>query len=269
MKLFAHLAFFGILASAATAAPKEETFSLKTRTGKSYESCRVLKVYPDGVAFAHSNGVAKIQFTDLGREQQQRFGYDAEKAAAFAAREREQRVVVEAEAEKRRQTEWAHNEARARWGTQGAIAAEERLYGQIASENSRVTGQGINVQLENPRDLGTPVSYVDRNGTQTTRIYSGQTYIHPSLISNYGTSGYPYGYVYGRGYGYGYGGQPGCGRPPGCPEPPRWQPNPRQVGGRTTGTGIIVQTPSLRPAPVPRTPSFGGGNSTIIQVPSR
>lgn len=63
---------------------------LKTIDGKEYKHVTVNRVEPDGIIITHRSGVAKIPFTELPEDVQERFGYDAskveaEKAAARAA----------------------------------------------------------------------------------------------------------------------------------------------------------------------------------------
>ena len=58
-------------------------FSLKTERGKSYRGCKVRKVDPDGLTVSHSQGIAKIAFTELSEAVQKRHGYDKEKSEAF------------------------------------------------------------------------------------------------------------------------------------------------------------------------------------------
>jgi hypothetical protein len=79
-----------------------EQFTLKTLTGTTYENCRVLKVDPDGLLFAHSNGAAKIPFSNLGEEWRTKFNFSAEKAEAFVTEHFEaERKAAEAQALRR------------------------------------------------------------------------------------------------------------------------------------------------------------------------
>jgi hypothetical protein len=58
---------------------------LTTLDGKEYKRVTVNRVEADGIVIAHSTGVAKIPFTELPKEVQQRFGYDAAKIEAESA----------------------------------------------------------------------------------------------------------------------------------------------------------------------------------------
>lgn len=76
-------------------AGEEANFSLKTELGKSYVGCKVLKVDPDGLTVSHSQGIAKIAFTELSQAVQKKHGYDKGKSDAFIKKHTEvvRRVV--------------------------------------------------------------------------------------------------------------------------------------------------------------------------------
>ena len=57
----------------------------KTVDGKEYKNATVSRVEPDGIALATSSGISKVYFTELPKEVQERFHYDAEKATAYSA----------------------------------------------------------------------------------------------------------------------------------------------------------------------------------------
>src|SRR5438128_8909142 len=63
----------------------------KTIDGKEYKNVTVKRVEPDGLVLATSSGISKVYFTELPKEVQQRFNYDAEKAAAQEATARNSR----------------------------------------------------------------------------------------------------------------------------------------------------------------------------------
>ncbi len=56
-----------------------------TTSGKVYQNCRIFKIDPDGVLFAHSLGSAKILYRDMSDSVRQQLGYDSTKAAEYAA----------------------------------------------------------------------------------------------------------------------------------------------------------------------------------------
>jgi hypothetical protein len=57
----------------------------KTINGKEYKNAKVSRVEPDGIVLATSSGISKVYFTELQKEVQQRFHYDAAQAAQFTA----------------------------------------------------------------------------------------------------------------------------------------------------------------------------------------
>jgi len=56
-----------------------------------YKNVTVKRVEPDGIVLTSSSGVSKVYFTELPKEIQQRFNYDAEKASAQEATARSSR----------------------------------------------------------------------------------------------------------------------------------------------------------------------------------
>jgi hypothetical protein len=57
----------------------------KTIDGKEYKNATVNRVEPDGVIVKTKSGIAKVYFTELPKDVQQRFGYDADRAREYAA----------------------------------------------------------------------------------------------------------------------------------------------------------------------------------------
>jgi thioredoxin 1 len=57
----------------------------KTTTGQVYENASLNRVEPDGVVLVTDSGVAKVYFTELPRDVQERFHYDPAAAAAYSA----------------------------------------------------------------------------------------------------------------------------------------------------------------------------------------
>lgn len=80
----------------------EASFSFQTESGKSYRGCKVLKVDPDGLTFSHSQGIAKIAFTELSEEMQKQHGYDKEKSDEFIKKHTEivRKVVLSRRSQK-------------------------------------------------------------------------------------------------------------------------------------------------------------------------
>ncbi|MDB6137889.1 MAG: hypothetical protein JWO94_961 [Verrucomicrobiaceae bacterium] len=93
MKKPSILALIVLLAvSTLVGADEGEALHITTVGGQTYSQCQVVQMYPDGVAFRHSRGMAKILFTDLNPEWRQHFGYDAAKVEAYNQKVSEDRI---------------------------------------------------------------------------------------------------------------------------------------------------------------------------------
>ena len=57
----------------------------KAINGKEYKNVTVSRVEPDGIVLVSSSGISKVYFTELPKEVQERFHYDAAQAAAYSA----------------------------------------------------------------------------------------------------------------------------------------------------------------------------------------
>jgi hypothetical protein len=55
----------------------------KTHSGKEYKNVTVTQVEPGGIVVKTKSGILKVYFTELPNDVQERFGYDAAKAAQF------------------------------------------------------------------------------------------------------------------------------------------------------------------------------------------
>ncbi len=93
MKTSSILALALVVAAAnASLADEGEALAISTMGGQSYSHCNVVHIYPDGVAFRHSRGMAKILFVDLTPEWRRHFGYDAAKVDAYERKVQEDRA---------------------------------------------------------------------------------------------------------------------------------------------------------------------------------
>src|SRR2546421_5496311 len=59
----------------------------KTITGKEYNDATVTRIEPDGIVLTNKAGIAKIYFTELPKDVQERFGYDPQRAADYSAQQ--------------------------------------------------------------------------------------------------------------------------------------------------------------------------------------
>jgi hypothetical protein len=89
----------------------------KTINGKEYKNVTVSRVEPDGIVLTGSSGIAKVYFTELPKEVQERFHYDAQNAAAYGAQQAaayaERNAAVQSAAENGKAAV-AHQQAQAR-----------------------------------------------------------------------------------------------------------------------------------------------------------
>jgi len=57
----------------------------KTIDGKEYKNVTVSRVEPDGIVLISKSGISKVYFTELSKEDQESFHYNAAQAAAYSA----------------------------------------------------------------------------------------------------------------------------------------------------------------------------------------
>lgn len=74
----------------------------KTVDGKEYKNATVSRVEPDGIVVKFSGGIAKIPFTELSKELQEKYHYDTGAAQQFAIQTAEKIKAANANAEELR-----------------------------------------------------------------------------------------------------------------------------------------------------------------------
>ncbi len=75
----------------------------KAIDGKEYKNVTVSRVEPDGIVLVSKSGISKVYFTELPKEVQERFHYDAAQAAAFSTEQAaSQEAFLNQQAELRR-----------------------------------------------------------------------------------------------------------------------------------------------------------------------
>src|SRR6266705_5129995 len=95
----------------------------KTTDGKEYKNVKVKRVEPDGIVLISKTGISKVYFTELPKEVQERFHYDAAKGGAYSA---EQTASQEALYKQRQEAERTRAEERARyWGENPASQSQQ------------------------------------------------------------------------------------------------------------------------------------------------
>jgi|GEM_PF-2478688 len=87
-----------------------EVAVIQTIHGKSYRHCKIVQRDPDGVAFTHQKGTARVLFSDLPEAMRSELGYNAKSAAALE-QSRTQAKAAKIKADRlrqKRQTELLH-----------------------------------------------------------------------------------------------------------------------------------------------------------------
>jgi hypothetical protein len=95
----------------------------KTIDGKEYKNAKVSRVEPDGIVLTTSSGISKVYFTELPKEIQERFHYDAAKAAAYSS---EQTANREAFYKQRQELEQQRVEEREKYWSEHSTPKPER-----------------------------------------------------------------------------------------------------------------------------------------------
>jgi thiol-disulfide isomerase/thioredoxin len=67
----------------------------KAIDGKEYKNVRISRVEPDGIVLMSKSGIVKVYFTELPKEVQDRFHYDAAEAAAYSAEQTASQVALQ------------------------------------------------------------------------------------------------------------------------------------------------------------------------------
>src|SRR5881275_2411014 len=66
----------------------------KTVDGKEYKNVTVSRVEPDGLVLSSKSGISKVYFTELPKDVQERFQYDAAKGDAYSAEQAASREAL-------------------------------------------------------------------------------------------------------------------------------------------------------------------------------
>ena len=105
------------LLSFAAAALSED---FRTINGKEYKDATVTRVEPDGVVVKTNSGLTKIYFTELPKDVQEHFHYDAGKAASYSAEQTANYTAYQ------KQQEEAQREQQAADAKTTAVLAEQQ-----------------------------------------------------------------------------------------------------------------------------------------------
>jgi chromosome segregation ATPase len=112
----------------------------KTIKGKEYKNVTVSRVEPDGIVLSTSSGISKVYFTELPKEVQERFHYDAEKGDEYSRKQNEEQEQLrkqqeEALPQKHEATEKKNN------------AAGDELAARESAKNQEKTVQALQTRL--------------------------------------------------------------------------------------------------------------------------
>ena len=114
----------------------------KAVDGKEYKNVTVSRVEPDGIVLITSSGISKVYFTELPKEVQERFHYDAATAAAYSAEQTASQVAFQTQqAELRRKVAEEKN----RYWTGQAPAKNQQ--GKVPAPAAVVPGRGQQVEV--------------------------------------------------------------------------------------------------------------------------
>lgn len=69
-----------------------------------YKNATVSRVEPDGIVVVHGAGIVKVPFAELSEELRKKYGYDAAKAAGYAAEQSARQYQAESAASQARST---------------------------------------------------------------------------------------------------------------------------------------------------------------------
>jgi thiol-disulfide isomerase/thioredoxin len=67
----------------------------KAIDGKEYKNVKVSRVEPDGIVLISKSGISKVYFTELPKEVQDRFHYDAAQAAVYSAEQTASQMALQ------------------------------------------------------------------------------------------------------------------------------------------------------------------------------
>jgi hypothetical protein len=95
----------------------------KTLNGKEYKAATLTRIEPDGIVVKTKSGIAKLYFTELPKDVQERFHYDSGKAASYSSEQAANYAAYQKQQEEtRRQREDADAKNKAVLATQQGAA---------------------------------------------------------------------------------------------------------------------------------------------------
>jgi hypothetical protein len=138
----------------------------KTVDGKEYKNVKVSRVEPDGIVLSSKSGISKVYFTELPKEVQERFHYDAAKATAYSTeRTANQRELRKQQDELQRKLTEEKNKY---WADRERTTAQSTQASQVPhlTAISHETGSFITESGSGVRSIGN-VTYMNKSQTTT------------------------------------------------------------------------------------------------------
>ena len=144
----------------------------KTVDGKEYKNVKVSRVEPDGIVLSSKSGILKVYFTELPKEVQERFHYDAAKATAYSTERtanqrefRKQRDELQRKLTEEKNKYWADQERTAASAASSHTIAQP-LQVPFLTAVSLNTGSFITENGSGARTIGN-VTYINQSQTTT------------------------------------------------------------------------------------------------------
>jgi hypothetical protein len=148
----------------------------KTIDGKEYKNVKVSRVEPDGIVLITKSGISKVYFTELPKEVQERFHYDAAKGQAYSAEQTagqealyKQQEESEQQRTKERERYWREHPAPQHWIDRERTTAQQNTRPLRVPDLTAVshnTGSFITESGSGVRSMGN-VTYVNKSETTT------------------------------------------------------------------------------------------------------
>jgi hypothetical protein len=143
----------------------------KTIDGKEYKNVTVSRVEPDGIVLSSKSGISKVYFTELPKEVQERFHYDAAKATAYSTERaanqqefRKQQDELQRKLTEEKNRYWADRKRAAASATSHTIAQPSQV--PYLTAISLDTGSFITESGSGARSIGN-VTYMNKSQTTT------------------------------------------------------------------------------------------------------
>jgi chromosome segregation ATPase len=115
--------------------------NFKTNAGKEYKNVTVTRVEPDGIVVTGKSGISKVYFTELPKDVQERFGYDAQKAIDYSAQqsaglEQVRKQEEEALRQKAEASQKANQQRTEQQRQQNAVRALQNRYDELQQQEN-------------------------------------------------------------------------------------------------------------------------------------